>query len=735
MVGETGEIVDFKKHGDYYLVKMRFRTVDLREEFIYNYAKGKKEELLFDDYNMSFVIKSINWQTSDCREDETWIQISKYATDGMGAVLAKRKVKKKKRFGKLRKKEEIETDEVFIEDTFVTIRDLTVSTYGPGSDKSLEVKAPEVRCSGCNTSLGYADDIMYPIGTKEDICYWCKEKVTMTDPRLDLRYKEVPFKTIIKDRGYKDIIPPKKMVEFAPPEPETNICPLCGDTIPDDTLRSPRILCGDCRRPIACPSCKEEILKPVGITECPWCRTDSESTEKIKHSLRVRQEKETYEKELVKPSTGKLLEGFATYRTDQATDFPVFGEGTPYSTLSHAIAGLEDQDQYPHRNGPDAMSRKGGWGAPFDIPNKSDILSRIKEPMKSAVLEREEYLKEEAQRGTGRSTQRRLSAMNHLYHRESGKFYMNRKVLIIVDTQRNVKETRGALEDLYVNRYNLGSGVFETIFTKYIHIMTIRNAHMRDRHGYTLIVLDLVVPMEKMEAKRLRMGISIHACPIIGGESIVETEDPEPEPGREAEGFNTFGSGFQPKVIIGDEEIPVTDVTYTVDQDVQPVYSPGERKAVITRKGPTKVEGTFKGVMATKIAETVPELESLEAQSLGYAIGPPNDDGIIGVMRDTGKISVRLVNTDKEFKPGDLVTIDDVYSPNDPIMQQPVGTTARKSRKEKPPRSARRKMAEPSQSLIHRIGGGPTKWWKWVILTTLTIPAIFTLLLLWLYTR
>ena len=160
---------------------------------------------------------------------------------------------------------------------------------------------------------------------------------------------------------HEDIILPERdeskmnMIEFVPPEPETNMCPLCGDTIPDDTLRSPNILCGECKRPIACPSCKQEVLEPVGITECPWCKIDPKSTESIRHALHVRKEKKTYEEE--QQERYKFMTDYATARTDQpmgmdfARSVMTAQPYPPQESYSHDQESYSHE--YPHRDGPD----------------------------------------------------------------------------------------------------------------------------------------------------------------------------------------------------------------------------------------------------------------------------------------------------------------------------------------------------------------------------------------------
>lgn len=738
MVGETGELVDFKEHGKYYLVKMRFDTHSFREYFIHDYVKGGREELKFDDHSMCFTIKSVNWITDDCSNTELWIQIPKTATNGKGVVLGKKKVPKKKRLGKLRRKEEEETDQVIVEDWYITIKSMVTSeTFGPSSKESLKIKADEVKCSGCDTVLGFADDIMYPTGTTEGVCHWCEKKVTkdMTEPELELDH-------IFDSEKLKE--EKKDMVEFAPPEPETNICPLCNDTIPDDTLRSPNFLCEKCKRPIACIGCKEEVLEAVGITECPWCHTDTESTEKIKHAIRVRREKKTYEEEFAERA--KFMTDYATMSTSQI--MPQHWQPTisPSTTESGPVSPNgkpwePTYDEYPHRDDDDLMKAKKGWGVPFDIP-KPDFLSGIKEPMKSAVLEREEYLKEEAQRGTGRSTQRRLSAMNHFFDRVSGKVHMGRNVLFIVDNQRMAKDTRSAMEDLYMHNYNMGSGVYETIFKKNLDIISIHEFSSRLPRGkhYTMVVLDLVAPLDRDRAKFIKMEISVYGCPIIGGESIVEMGDPEPEPGREAEGFNTFGDAYgkattpKAKVIIGDQEIPVSNMKMTVENDIQPVYAVGERRAVGHSRGPTTVEGTFKGVVGLPANEkatygAMTKAENIDNKDIiGYAIDAANKDGIVAVYnkRNDGIINVHLAKPGKKlFGPGDLVYADDVIPRDDPIMQQPISKVLR-SRKEKPPRTALRcfKCGQiPDECTCKE----ETDWFGWILVG---IPMVMFLILL-----
>lgn len=705
--------------------------------------------------------------------------------------------------------------------------------------KKGDPKPDVVRCSGCDTFLGFADDIMYPIGTTEGMCHWCEEKVRkrMTEPKLELdhifdsekvepddritidinkklilthgltafdmpmihRYtvkyfklleypaEEFPILQFTKDhyqmkngwkitlehwwipnvplseryyahniyvpRSKKEehndwtngdwkinllkfdylsndyemqawihrlpeigipfqdvpvkkaeyfrdvpirarvVIPPggkfpnkeenepKNMVEFAPPEPETNICPLCNDIIPDDTLRSPNFLCEKCKRPIACPSCKEEVLEPVGITECPWCHTDTKSTEKIKHAIRVRQEKKTYEEEQT-----ERYKFMTEYATEPVVPTDPIGP-KPWDPT---------YDEYPHRDDDDLMKPKKGWGVPFDI-EKPTVASIAKEQEKIADImlneidDEIEQIKEEAQRGTGRSTQRRLSALNHLIDRVTGFVYEKRKVLFIVDTQKDVKATRRAFEELRLrnptDKYIINSGFMDRIDIRTLH--DYNDYTVRGRRGYTLIVIDLIAPMPKEEIKRFKMNISTHMCPIIGGESIVETgeeEKPDPDPTK----YNVTEHEFQPKILVEGKEYPVTDVKYTVNQDVQPVYAMGERRAVVHNRGPTTVEGTFKGVMQLPKPRHMPAMDYF-AERKG---------GAIPTTAKPKRIPSRKGNPPKRAR-------------------HPFGGVSALPKK--------REWAKPSQSLTTTIGGS---WdWGWILMR-MAVAIFFIVILL-----
>lgn len=530
----------------------------------------------------------------------------------------------------------------------------------------------------------------------------------------------------------------KDMIEFAPPEPETNICPLCGDTIPDDTLHSPNILCEKCHRPIACSRCKREVLEPVGITKCPWCKIEPESTERIKHALRVRKEKKTYEEE--QQERYKFMTDYVTARIDQPMDIDL---GQSMMTSQPYPPQEPYSHEYPHRDGPDLMAKKSGWGAPFDIDTEKSLISNVAKITKDKIVkDKMEHLKEEAQRATGRSTQRRLSAMNHLFDRVANAPFPDRKVLFIVSSQGMTKETERGFQELYTkypNQYNSSYSVdqaFQEAFMDRIDIITIRSL-MRGYHGYTLIVLDLIAPLQEGEAKRLKMNISPFGCPIIGGESIVEVPDKPIEGAAEEVTLAPYDT---PKISWGDQEIKVSKSNITIKNDIVPVRSilGGNDTPAIFTRGPPKVSGTFEGVMKPNTLEDVSPLLDQEFRErkradvpsgfLGYAVGPANKDGVIVVMQDTGKTVVRLVDTDKKFIPGNLVTVSDVYPPDHPkstiMRRHPFSTVESALPKRRLPKPDKFDTSTPGDE-------DPIKWL--LISIVLGIPIVLLLALLWTY--
>ena len=495
-------------------------------------------------------------------------------------------------------------------------------------------------------------------------------------------------------------VPVVTKTEFAPPEPETDICPLCGVQIPEDTLRSPKILCEHCHRPIACPSCKEEVLKPVGITSCPWCKNDPKSTEKIQQALFTQQEWEE-----IRKREGIVETGFNPVQ--MMTSGMIFGSvSSTQSPYSH---------EYPYRDPPKSMSVTEGWGVP-PTQYKKPKINHIKPPKHDPDVPAY-VIKEEAQRGTGRTTQKVMSVLNHLVHRPTLQMYDSRHVLFVVDNQRTKKHVKRTFADVFEKYFNKGDYHFEGVMTK-ITIKSIDQIRWVPGVRPTLIVIDLMGALSIDRAKDLRRYLSVHACPIVGDiEEIPEKESveslnlkpipkiPDDHPqktwAKPSQPLTVDIKGNKAKLILSDEEIPLQNVKIDIQQESgDPIYGVGKREP-IAFANPTQTT-TIKGTIEDTINAN---------EVIGVSVNGGEAGDIISVH--TNSDGVITARTRHPISPGDVVQSDPQTKQLELYARQ-LGKTY--SRTELPPSSATRCM-KCGNSGDHCTCRDEPKmsWWKRII--------------------
>ena len=364
--------------------------------------------------------------------------------------------------------------------------------------------------------------------------------------------------------------------EFAPPIPITNVCGFCNTKIPEKQIMTTGITCVDCKRPV-CPSCKTDINQ-VGLDGCPYCETIhlDDSNVGVKRAL-----KEIYEKKLIerKQKIEKQVSG-----QDDETPWMTtsYGTGTPVVTNTSWSASSSSQpfvpgtpvtqdDQYPYRPSayPPQWEEEDPLAEPMDKPKKKIdhednenmqmmealgldkklypyqkkwLKGKFPGPDKEDIRITQRFtpaphkpsnisgiasvtdVKEEAQRGTGRSTQRQLTALNHFFDRTTGKHEAGRSVLFVVNNQRMLKEAKRNIMRLYAEEYtrsNIQRGVFDKVMDN-IHFWNV-NQPIKGIHP-TLVVIDLVAPITY--AQKIYLNRFLEHVPCVGTESIMVEYEP-----------------------------------------------------------------------------------------------------------------------------------------------------------------------------------------------------------------
>lgn len=294
-----------------------------------------------------------------------------------------------------------------------------------------------------------------------------------------------------------------------PPEPITNACVFCGESITDEILREPGTLCSDCHRP-TCPSCIED-LKQTGLWGCWYCST-----------VDVDERNPQIQKELEKIRKEKLRE------RQHDPVLPV----TPYITTTNQVASTSGTtswnwqnsstspprsygDEYPHRDPPNLLDREEGWGvAPADWDG-----DKIMPP--GSGKEAEDVIKEEAQRGTGRTVQRVKSIFGHFLDGSIGlrKNADERRLLFLVDTQSMVGRIKEVIRREYSLAYHerFGKETLEFISSR-VDLMPVGIALSGGTIGkrYTLVIGDLALASVELYGKALNRMVQRIGAPFIG---------------------------------------------------------------------------------------------------------------------------------------------------------------------------------------------------------------------------
>ncbi len=336
-----------------------------------------------------------------------------------------------------------------------------------------------------------------------------------------------------------------------PPEPVSNSCEFCKNPIDPKVLHIPGVICTDCHRP-TCPDCRI-IIQEVGLKGCFYCRTLEldERNETVKKELkRIREE--LLEKRRPPPiidpfDPGKVMTTstpmvITTDNTDTAT--PV-----TFNTVANTEVG---NDQYPYRDPPNMLDKEGGWGvAPLDwgdeklkpigfatrkakkgetvsvINQKSNIIPVVTaKDVQPGDLVTMANLKEEAQRGTGRTTQRLLTAIKHIMDEQYREFHPYvtsepRRVLVIGNNMKDCSRLGYELGHLlkYRKRFNDEAA---TALAKRIDVMPVAELGSIKGMRFTMIIVDVTLDTQVQYGKELNEFLAIHQDrdTIIIGEVI-----------------------------------------------------------------------------------------------------------------------------------------------------------------------------------------------------------------------
>lgn len=391
------------------------------------------------------------------------------------------------------------------------------------------------------------------------------EKIVTTDNLDEIKY-EIRDRVIALAVNIEQLVRKRTIVEFEAPEPISTACPFCGDGIPNDTLRSPGFLCPDCLRPVACASCMEQV-KDVGLKGCPWCSELNldEDNGAIKKSLEEIRDKKLREYERIrerrrphdqvipltpyKPPQPYVWENdnsgaASTDRvwvssdstTTVATNIwqPVYYAGNAEAVKPGDI--LVADDEYPSRVKP--MQ----WKQPQDY-DKDDITEILDQSQKVVGVAMDNFeagdivkvlnsdaarkmsVIEEAQRATGRTTQRLNSAIKHLRDEERQRKYEKlpqglietpRRVCFVVDTWSDAARVSNELRHLLKYRHKISSNPAELIMDR-IDIQNVDSlkSAIIGRH-YSLIIVDLALNTRQLYRKELKEFAGTQNAPVIG---------------------------------------------------------------------------------------------------------------------------------------------------------------------------------------------------------------------------
>jgi len=308
--------------------------------------------------------------------------------------------------------------------------------------------------------------------------------------------------------------PKRKVFDPTSPEPITDECVFCKTVVSRKVLNKPETVCNDCHRP-TCPNCIED-LKQTGLWGCWYCSTvdiDERNPEIQKELEKIKEEKLKARRQ---PTEHHRVEPIVSVSSSST---PIWPDNRAWERMT----AVDTSDEYPYRDPPNILDREEGWGAaPLDMESEDvepgDLL--VASDKKFGVVEKAQ-LKEQAQRGTGRTVQRVKSVFGHFIDGSVGprKDFDSRRLLYLVDNAREAKRVNRIMTQEWEYGFyrKLEAPVLVGIKNR-TDIMPIKVALTSGTIGkhYTLVIADITYAAMAQDGKKINKMLQELGAPVIG---------------------------------------------------------------------------------------------------------------------------------------------------------------------------------------------------------------------------